>query len=181
MQNETQMTAECKIHIFFPAYWSFDQKIKSPFDRQFWEALWDWWCSKIKVLKKIQVMSLVFRNFVFTFFCFVFVQSKRVVLGFYLPNSRFQWLFLVLFQEPAQDLTLFSSLKETAILAREPKSQLLILRAVSIFKVSGVKKIIPINDFIFLTHFEKIHFLGRWAECTAELLTRWFSSRYQIL
>ena len=41
-------------------------------------------------LKGIQVMSLVFRNFVCTFFVLVFVQSKRVVVGFYLPNSRFQ-------------------------------------------------------------------------------------------
>ena len=66
-------------------------------------------CIYIFLLKKIQDISLVFRNFVFTA---SFVQSKRVVVDFYLPNSRFQWLLLLLFQEPAQDLTLFSFLEE---------------------------------------------------------------------
>ena len=41
----------------------------------------------------------------------IFVQSKRVVVDFYLPNSRFHWLIQV-FQEPGQDLTFFNFLKE---------------------------------------------------------------------
>ena len=56
-------------------------------------------------LKKIQVCSLVFQTALFSS---SFDQSKIVVVYFYLPNSRFHWLF----KEPAQDLTLFNFLKE---------------------------------------------------------------------
>ena len=38
----------------------------------------------------------------------LFGSWKKKVVDFYLPNSRFHWLF----QEPAQDLTLFNFLKE---------------------------------------------------------------------
>ena len=38
----------------------------------------------------------------------LFGSRKKKVVDFYLPNSRFHWLF----QEPAQDLTLFNFLKE---------------------------------------------------------------------
>ena len=61
------------------------------------------------LLKNIQVCILVFC------FCVVYVQfwSKQksghwTKVYFHLPNSRFHWLLLVLFQEPAQDLTLYS-------------------------------------------------------------------------
>ena len=76
-------------------------------------------------LKKIQDISLVFRNFMFTS---SFVQSKRVIVGLYLPNSRFLWLLLVLFQEPAQDLTLFSFLEENCYIGWWLTNQLQMLR-----------------------------------------------------
>ena len=54
------------------------------------------------LLKNIQVCILVFC------FCVVYVQfwskqksSRWTKVYFYLPNSRFHWLLLVLFQEPA--------------------------------------------------------------------------------
>ena len=127
-------------------------------------------------LKAIQVCSLAFSFFVFTS---SFAQSKKVVVDFFLPSSRFHWLF----QEPAQDLTLFNFLKENCYFGWRTYNQLHILRAISIFtvlfqKVSDVKKIIVINDLIFLGQIDKN---SLWTQWIAELLTRWFSSSYQIL
>ena len=77
---------------------------------------------------------------------FTFTKKILDYTDFYLcffKNHLNTWLFLV-FQ------------KKTARLPRELANQLQILRGISIFtvlfqKVSGVKKIIVINDFIFST------------------------------
>ena len=57
-------------------------------------------------LKKIQDISLVFRNFVFTFVYFQFCPKQKCGCWFLSTNSRFHWFF------QDADLTLFSFLEE---------------------------------------------------------------------
>ena len=108
-----------------------------------------------------------------------FTFTKKILdytdfyLGFF-KNHLNTWLFLV-FQ------------KKTARLPRELANQLQILRGISIF-YSFVSKSVRCQEnhcyqwlHFFNLVWQKILFLGSWTEWTAELLTRWFSSSYQIL
>ena len=138
---------------------------------------------RIIIVKKIQVCSLVFQTALFSL---SFDQSKRVVVYFYLPNSRFHWLLIVLFQEPVQDLTLFSFLEENCYIGwRTYKSAANTKR--NNYFYSSVSKSVrrQENHYQWLRFsnlfWQKLLFVSRWTQWTAELLTRWFSSSYQIL
>ena len=129
-----------------------------------------------------QFLSLNLKHFLITL-----TTNFWTKVYFYLANSRFHWLFLVLFQEPAQDLTFFRFLAENCYIGwRTYKSAANTER--NKYFYSYVSKSVRRQEnhcyqwLRFSNLFcQKLLFVGRWTQWTAELLTRWFSSSYQIL